>query len=84
MVLRAAMVIAALRLTVLWSGIFLWDNADWRQVVGYILLVLDCVFEMTLARPWLKNRTAWGPILSIFVAASSVGLVVFGRRLFAA
>jgi hypothetical protein len=73
--LRAALVIASVRLVVLWSSIyFLRETGDFRQTVAYILIVLNCLVEMTVVGTWRNDLPAWVALLSVLVAGTSVWL----------
>ena len=48
--MRAAALIALVRLSLFWGALELYTgHADWRQVAGYVLLILNSVVEMALA-----------------------------------
>jgi hypothetical protein len=49
-VVQAAALIALVRLSLFWGGLALYTgHADWRQVAGYALLILDAVVELAFA-----------------------------------
>jgi hypothetical protein len=73
--LRVALVIAAVRLVVLWSSTyFLAETADARQLVGYPLIILDCLVEMVVVKPWRNDLPVWLSLLSVLVTVTSVAL----------
>jgi hypothetical protein len=62
--LRVGGLIALARLGLFWGGLALYTgHADWRQVGGYALLVLNSVVELTLAASWSGRRP--GPPLLV-------------------
>ena len=73
--LRVGVLIAAARLTVLWA-VFLWDGdtSDWRQLPGYVALVLNTIVELILARLWLDDPIVWRIVLTVLVLMTSLGL----------
>ena len=60
---QAAALIALVRLCLFWGGLVLYTgHADWRQVSGYTLLILNAVVEMALAAS-LSRRQLSSPLL---------------------
>ena len=61
--LRVGGLIALARLSLFWGGLALYaGHADWRQVGGYALLILNSVVELTLAASW-SGRHPGPPLL---------------------
>ena len=61
--MRAAALIALVRLSLFWGGLALYTgHGDWRQVAGYALLILTAVIEMALVRA-LSPRQLGPPLL---------------------
>ena len=72
--LRVGGLIALARLGLFWAGLALYTgHADWRQVGGYVLLVLNSVVELTLAAFW-TGRHPGPPLLvaGLIVLTSAV------------
>jgi branched-subunit amino acid permease len=62
--LQAAALIALVRLSLFWGGLVLYiGHADWRQVAGYALLIVNAVVEMALATS--LSRRQFGPPLLV-------------------
>ena len=61
--LQAGALVALIRLSLFWAGLALYTgHADWRQVAGYALLILNAVVELALAAS-LSNRQPGPPLL---------------------
>jgi hypothetical protein len=60
---QAAALIALVRLSLFWGALVLYTgHADWRQVAGYMLLILNAVVEMALAGA-LSRKQPGPPVL---------------------
>jgi hypothetical protein len=75
--IRLGVMIAAVRLVLLWAGLLLWASSNWRQILGYWLLTVNAVFELLLVREWRHDRVEWVVALSLLVAGTSL-LLAFG------
>jgi len=61
---RAGGVIAIIRVAMYWLGLALYrSGADWRQPVGYALLIVNSVVELAIASRWTDTRR--GPSLAV-------------------
>jgi len=72
--LRVGGLIALVRLSLLWGGLALYTgHADWRQGVGYALLIPNSVVELALAASW-SGRHPGPPLLvaGLIVLTSTV------------
>jgi hypothetical protein len=82
--LQAALLIASIRLGLFWGGLALYaGHADWRQVAGYGLLVLNAVVELALAAA-LSSRQPGPPLLvaGLILVTSLVLGFAWGRLRF--
>src|SRR5690348_12354671 len=61
--LRVGGLIALARLALFWGGLALYTGqADWRQGIGYAVLILTSVVELALAASW-SGRHPGPPLL---------------------
>jgi len=67
---RLACVIGAVRISVFGIGVMSMRNADWRQSVGYILVLVGLP-EIYAAKGLRHDTTAWFAACSTLLAASS-------------
>ena len=55
--LQVGGLVALVRVGVFWAAFWLYTgHADWRQVVGYAVLILDSILELTLAASLAGSR----------------------------
>jgi hypothetical protein len=73
--LHTAALIALVRLGLFWGGLVLYTgHADWRQVAGYALLILNAGVEMALVGA-LSSRQPGPPLLVAgLILATSLAL----------
>lgn len=72
---RAAALIALMRLSLFWGGLVLYTgHADWRQVAGYALLVLNAVVEMALAEALFRRQPASPLLVAGLILVTSLAL----------
>lgn len=72
--LRFGIGIGVVRLAVLWGAMLLLADSGWRQMAGHIVLVIDAVLELSLAKSLLPNPWQWRLGLSLLVVTTSLGL----------
>ena len=68
---RLAIVIGAVRIGVFASGTLLMRNADWRQGIGYVLVLVGLP-EIYAARMLRSNPAAWLAACCAILAATSI------------
>jgi hypothetical protein len=81
--LRIGVAIAVVRLLVFACGLYLIGNfADSRQIVGYFMLILNSVVELSLASLLVGKREAPGQFLTaLFIVVTSLLLGYWWTRL---
>lgn len=72
--IRLGIVIAAIRVPLVGASALGFQYSDFRQEVGYILVMFNSFSEMLLAAPWRKGVWTWSVIVSGLVAVSSMVL----------
>ena len=82
-VLRIGAGIAFIRLLVFFCGLYLVGNfADSRQIVGYFMLVLSSIVEVSFASMLVGRREAAGQFLTaLFIVMTSILLGYWWTRL---
>jgi len=75
--LRVGGLIAVARLALFWGGLALYtEQADWRHVVSYALLILNAVVELALAAS-LSGRHPGPPLLVAGLIVLTSGVLGF-------
>ena len=68
-------IITAVRLGVFWVGFALYTgHGDWRQVVGYVLLIVNSVVELALTAALTGSRTGSPLLTAGLIVLTSVAL----------
>jgi len=71
-VLRIGAGIALIRLIVFAVGLYLLGFGDSRQIVGYFMLILNSVVELSLASALTGRRPAGQLLTAVFIVATSI------------
>jgi hypothetical protein len=73
--LRAAGFLSVARLTIFWSGLALYTgHSDWRQTVGYGLLIVNSVVELAIAAALTGKRSGSSLLVAAFIVLTSAAL----------
>jgi hypothetical protein len=65
-------VIAVIRVAVYYLGLALYSGyADWRQAVGYALLIVNSVAELAIASVWADPRRGPAPAVAGLIVLTS-------------
>jgi hypothetical protein len=72
-VLRVGLLVALVRIALLWIAVFFLEFSDWRQGAGYLLLVLNCLVEMQFVTFLRQTTYLWAWAVSAIVLLSSAG-----------
>lgn len=79
--LRIGAGIALIRLLVFFYGLYLLGFGDSRQVVGYFMLILNSVVELSLASSLVGRRSGGEHLTALFISGSSMLLGYWWTRL---
>src|SRR5262245_19270847 len=72
---RLGVLVSVLRLSAYWSGLALYaGHGDWRQSVGYALLILSSVAELAIAPALTGSRSASPLLVGGFIVLTSAAL----------
>ena len=72
---RAAAFLSVARLTVFWSGLALYTGqSDWRQTVGYLLLIVNSVVELAITAALTGKRSGSSLLVAAFIVLTSAAL----------
>lgn len=75
--IRVGGLIAVIRLSVFWTALALYTgHSDWRQSVGYVLLIVNSVAEYAMAAALTGNRSGSSLLVAglIVLTSSAIGL----------
>jgi hypothetical protein len=70
--LRIGAVIALIRLLVFSCGLYLLGFGDSRQIVGYIMLMLNSIVEISFASALWGRRPGGQLLTAVFIGATSI------------
>src|ERR1043166_3202925 len=69
-------VISAIRLGLFWIGLTLSAQfADWRQIFGYAILMLNSLVELSIASVFTRDSTAGAWLTSLLIVLTTTSLV---------
>ena len=55
--------------------------ADWRQIAGYLILMLNSIVELSIVSIFTRNSTTGAWLTSVLIVLTTTGLVWwFARR----
>lgn len=72
---QAGGLIAVVRLGAFWGALALYTNhGDWRQTVGYGLLIVNSVVELAIAAAWTGRRPGPPLVVAALIVLTSAAL----------
>src|ERR1043166_8081855 len=75
-VASVGVVISAIRLGLFWIGLTLSARfADWRQIFGYAILLLNSLVELSIASVFTRDSTAGAWLTSLLIVLTTTSLV---------
>ena len=73
--LQVGGLVVLMRVGLFWAALWLYSgHADWRQVVGYAVLILDSVLELTIAASLSGSRPAPPLFTTALIVLTSLAL----------
>ena len=72
---RAAVFLSVARLTIFWASLALYTgHSDWRQTVGYVLLIVNSVVELAIAAALTGKQSGSSLLVAVLIVLTSVAL----------
>ncbi len=72
---RVAALLSVVRLSIFWTGLALYTgHGDWRQTVGYALLIVNSVVELAIAAAWTGKQSGTSLLVAGLIVLTSAAI----------